>query len=236
MKTYLRKASERGQFANDWLKSFHSFSFGEYYDSQFMGYRNLRVINHDFIQPSSGFPMHSHRDMEIVTYVLKGTVEHQDSLGNKAQTTSGDIQVMTAGTGIRHSEYNPSRDAELELLQIWLLPSGPGLAPGYRQKNYSRESKLNQLILIASPQGELDSMKIHASVRLYAGIVTKDQTLDFSLPQKQGVWIQVARGQAVINGVKVEVGDGLVVEDSSILKIESSDEAELLVFEDCALS
>lgn len=230
MKSYHRKAAERGHFENDWLYSYHSFSFSDYYDPEFMGYRNLRVINHDLIKEASGFPMHAHRDMEIITYVLKGTVEHQDSLGNKAQTVSGDIQVMTAGTGIRHSEYNPSRTEGLELLQIWLLPAQANLEPGYRQKNYSRESKLNQIRLIASPEGEEESMKIHAATRLYAGIVTKDRDLEFPLMQKKGVWIQVAHGQAEINGVSVAGGDGLVIEEADMINIKSSTEAELLFF------
>lgn len=230
MKFYLRKSNERGRFAMDWLRSYHSFSFGDYYDAEHMGYRDLRVINHDFIRTSSGFPMHGHRDMEIITYVLKGAVEHQDSIGNKAQTVSGDVQVMTAGRGIRHSEYNPSATEELELLQIWLLPSQGSLDPGYRQQNFSREDKLNKLLLLASTDGRDQSMKINAHADLYAGIVTADKKIEVAEMQKKGYWLQVAKGQMTVNGVELETGDGLAIEEVEKFEFTSGSEAEFLLF------
>lgn len=229
---YIRRSGERGYVEGGWLKSFHSFSFGEYYDPQFMGYKTLRVINHDFIDAASGFPLHGHRDMEIITYVLDGVVEHQDSLGNKAQTMSGDVQVMHAGRGIRHSEYNPSPDKVLELLQIWVIPTETGLDPGYTQKQYSREEKLNQLKLVASPSGDDGSLKIHAQAKLYASVLEQESDLKFSVPDGHGVWIQVAKGSIQVQGEILNVGDGMVLQEESALEIKGqSTDAEFLLFD-----
>ncbi|MFP5520506.1 MAG: pirin family protein [Bdellovibrionia bacterium] len=231
MRYLVRKSEERGYFENDWLKSFHSFSFSEYYDPNYMGYKELRVINHDFIEKGQGFPMHGHRDMEIITYVLNGTVEHQDSLGNKAQTKAGDVQVMTAGRGIRHSEYNPDVSQDLELLQIWLLPSEKSLNPGYRQRFYSRDEKLNQLLLIASPEGEHGSMTIASQAKLYAAVVTSAKKIEHSTNTSAGYWVQVARGEVQVNDISLKTGDGLALEELEMLELKSNSEAEVLVFE-----
>lgn len=166
----VRKSDERGYAEiGGWLKSHHTFSFSEYYDPNFMGFRDLRVINQDWIARSSGFPLHPHRDMEIITYILKGTVEHKDSLGNVGQIKSGEIQTMHAGTGIRHSEYNPSPNEDLQLFQIWIIPDKAGAAPGYTQQSFTREQKLNQLKLIVSKDGREGSQKINQDTDLYAG-------------------------------------------------------------------
>ncbi len=235
---WIRRSSERGYADFGWLKSFHTFSFGEYYDARFMGYRDLRVINHDLIAASSGFPMHGHRDMEIITYVLNGAVEHQDSLGNKAQTVAGDVQVMHAGRGIRHSEYNPLADQELELLQIWIQPTEKSLDAGYVQKSYSYEDKRNKLLLVASPDGRDGSLQIHAKARLFAGVIEqgieliKPMVATLAQSESVGIWIQVAQGSVNVNGEVLQKGDAIALEKEEAARILGVDaSSEILLFE-----
>lgn len=235
---WIRRANERGYADFGWLKSFHTFSFGEYYDARYMGYRDLRVINHDLIAASAGFPMHGHRDMEIITYVLKGTVEHQDSLGNKAQTVAGDIQVMHAGSGIRHSEYNPSANQELELLQIWIQPTEKNLEAGYVQQSYSYEDKRNRLLLVASPDGKDGSLTIHSKARLFAGVIEqgveliKPMVSTLAQSAAAGIWIQVAQGSVSVNGELLNKGDAIALEQEEAARISGLDaSSEILLFE-----
>lgn len=227
-----RKSAERGyaEFGG-WLRSFHTFSFSEYYDPQFMGFRDLRVINQDWIAKSSGFPLHPHRDMEIITYVLQGTVEHRDSMGNVGQITAGEIQTMHAGTGIRHSEYNPSTNEDLRLFQIWIMPDVTGAQPGYTQKSFTREQKLNQFKLLVSKDGHDDSQKINQDVELYASVFEAGVEKEFKIRPGRGVWIQLAEGALEVNGVSLSSGDGLAVQDVENLKIKALKETEFLTFD-----
>lgn len=227
-----RKSNDRGyaEFGG-WLKSFHTFSFADYYDPKYMAFRHLRVINQDWIAKDSGFPLHPHRDMEIITYVLKGAVEHRDSLGNIGQIKAGEIQVMHAGTGIRHSEYNPSKTEDLQLFQVWIMPDTEGVAPGYTQQLFTREQKLNKLLLMASKDGRSDSQKIHQDVDLYSSVLEAGQQQEFKLRSGRGAWIQLAEGELEVNGQTLEAGDGLAVQEEDLLKITAKKETEFLLFD-----
>ncbi|CAE78044.1 pirin family protein [Bdellovibrio bacteriovorus] len=228
---YQRKSEDRGyaEFGG-WLKSMHTFSFADYYDPKFMGYRDLRVINQDWIAKSSGFPAHPHRDMEIITYVLKGAVEHRDSLGNVGQIKAGEIQTMHAGTGMRHSEYNPSETEDLQLFQIWIMPDVVGATPGYTQQSFTREQKLNQFKLIVSKDGREGSQKINQDADLYASVFTEGYEQEFALRSKRGAWLQLAEGELDVNGQILKSGDALVVEEEN-LKIKALKETEFLLFD-----
>ncbi|MFV3408365.1 pirin family protein [Bdellovibrio bacteriovorus] len=228
---YQRKSEDRGyaEFGG-WLKSMHTFSFADYYDPKFMGYRDLRVINQDWIAKSSGFPAHPHRDMEIITYVLKGAVEHRDSLGNVGQIKAGEIQTMHAGTGMRHSEYNPSETEDLQLFQIWIMPDVVGATPGYTQQSFTREQKLNQFKLIVSKDGREGSQKINQDADLYASVFTESYEQEFALRSKRGAWLQLAEGELEVNGQILKSGDALVVEEEN-LKIKALKETEFLLFD-----
>ncbi|UOF01021.1 pirin family protein [Bdellovibrio reynosensis] len=229
---YLRKSEERGyaEFGG-WLKSHHSFSFSDYYDPKFMGFRDLRVINQDWIAKASGFPMHPHRDMEIITYVLQGRVEHKDSLGNVGQITAGEIQTMHAGTGIRHGEYNPSPDEDLRLFQIWIQPDTVGVQPGYTQQSFTKEQKLNQLKLLVSKDGRDGSQKIHQDADMYASVLEPGKTLEFKMRPGRGAWVQLAEGELDVNGKTLQSGDGLAVQEEDLLKIRANKETEFLLFD-----
>lgn len=219
-----------GEFGG-WLKSFHTFSFSDYYDPRFMGFRDLRVINQDWVAKDSGFPTHPHKDMEIITYVLKGEVEHRDSLGNIGKIKAGEIQTMHAGTGVRHSEYNPSKTDELQLFQIWIQPDTAGVKPGYTQQSFRREEKLNTLRLMVSKDGREDTQKIHQDVDIYASILEKGKTLEFQIRPERAVWIQLADGELEANGELLKSGDGLAIEDEVSLKIKANKETEFLLFD-----
>ncbi len=229
---YLRKSEDRGyaEFGG-WLKSYHTFSFSDYYDPKFMGFRDLRVINQDWIAKSGGFPLHPHRDMEIITYVLKGTVEHRDSLGNIGQIKAGEIQTMHAGTGIRHSEYNPSKDEDLQLFQIWIMPDTVGAKPGYTQQSFTREEKLNQFKLLVSKDGRENSQQINQDVNLYASVFEPGVSKEFKLRPGRGAWVQLAEGELEVNGRTLNSGDGLAVEGEETLKITAKKETEFLLFD-----
>lgn len=228
-----RKSQERGHFKNEWLDSHHTFSFGEYYDPKNMQYRDLRVINHDIIAASSGFPTHSHRDMEIVTFVISGVLEHKDSMGNKEQIRPGEVQVMTAGTGVSHSEYNPDTHTPTEILQIWILPDKRGLIPAYKQKLFPSEDKHNNLMMVASPNGEGASLKINQDVRIYAGSFDKNFQKNYEPKEGRGVWIQVAKGSLIVNKQTLHAGDGVAAEREPILRISGASDTpvEFLLFD-----
>lgn len=232
----IRKSDDRGQIDHGWLYARHSFSFGHYYDPKQMGFRSLRVINEDTVQPGQGFGTHPHRDMEIVTYVLEGALEHKDSMGNGSVLRPGMMQRMTAGTGVTHSEFNHSPKEPVHLLQIWLIPAERGLKPGYEEKDYSAEIDAG-LRLVVSPDARGGSLKVHQDVLLHAGRLKAGAEHDFEFagPHRHA-WIQVARGGAMVSGandsVQLAQGDGLAVSDENALKLTAGpDGAELLVFD-----
>lgn len=227
----VRKAQDRGHFDFGWLKTWHSFSFGEYFDPQHHGFRNLRVINEDFVAPGHGFPMHPHRDMEIITYVMKGALEHRDSLGNGDIIRPGDVQRMSAGSGIRHSEANPLPDEAAHLYQIWILPSQRGIAPGYEQRKLPFEDRANRLKLVAAPRGEGATVNISADARLYAANLDAGRELSLDLARGRHAWLQVARGEVVLNGQALQSSDGAAVSDTARLEIRAARDAELLLFD-----
>jgi quercetin 2,3-dioxygenase len=227
----IRRSVERGTTRLDWLDSRHSFSFGDYYDPRNMGFRVLRVINDDRVAPDSGFGMHGHRDMEIVTYVLAGSLEHRDSLGTGAVMRRGDVQRMTAGTGIRHSEFNPSKTEPLHLLQIWLLPERTGLAPEYDQRHFSDDDKRGRLRLLASHDGRDGSLTIHQDTDLYAALLAPGERVSHRLREGRHAWIQVAGGALTVNGQTLKAGDGAAVSDGQFLELTPTESAEVLLFD-----
>ncbi|MEN9261367.1 MAG: pirin family protein [Thermostichus sp. HHBFW_bins_43] len=227
----LRKREERGHVKIGWLDTYHSFSFGEYYDPRYMGFRALRVINDDRISPSAGFPTHGHRDMEIVTYVLEGSLEHKDSLGTGSVIRPGEIQRMTAGTGIRHSEYNHSADEAVHLLQIWILPERENLEPSYEQKTTGLAEHPNEFRLIASRDGRQGSVTVHQDVNLYAGLIEPGHIIRQRLDEQRYGWLQMARGNATLNGLPLREGDGVAIARESELKLFSEEGAEVLLFD-----
>jgi redox-sensitive bicupin YhaK (pirin superfamily) len=227
----LRRTAERGHFNHGWLDTYHTFSFGDYYDPAHMGFRSLRVINDDRVQPGQGFGMHGHRDMEIVTYVLDGALAHRDSLGNGSVLRPGELQHMTAGTGVRHSEFNPSALEEVHLYQIWLLPERQGLQPSYEQKAFSEEERRGRLRLVASPTGEHGSLTIHQDARLYLSTLPAGETVAHALKPGRRAWLQVLRGQAVLNGQPLSAGDGAAVSEEEKLEIRGQDDAEIMLFD-----
>jgi len=227
----LRRADDRGLADHGWLKSHHTFSFAEYHDPAHMGFGNLRVINDDRIAPGTGFGTHGHRDMEIVSYVLEGALAHQDSLGNGAAIVPGEVQRMTAGTGVRHSEFNHAKDQATHFLQIWLLPSAAGLAPGYEQKPFSAADKRGRLALVGAPDGAEGAVTLHADARLYAGLFDGAETAELALPAGRCAWVHLARGRLTVNGHTLQAGDGLALADEPLLQLSAGDGAEVLVFD-----
>jgi redox-sensitive bicupin YhaK (pirin superfamily) len=228
----LRPAQERGQAHFDWLDSQHSFSFGQYFDLNHQGFATLRVINEDKIQPAQGFGTHGHRDMEIVTYVLDGALEHKDSIGNGSIMRPGDVQRMTAGTGILHSEFNASPSESVHLLQIWILPNQSGLPPSYEQTYFPQASKQGKLCLIGSVDGREGSVTIHQAVDLYATILDAGETVSHALSQGHQAWIQLARGSVTLGDRILTAGDGAALTHESSLTLAGvSDQSEVLVFD-----
>ena len=227
----IRKANERGHFNHGWLNTYHTFSFDQYYDPRFMGFRVLRVINEDVVASGRGFPMHAHRDMEIITYILEGALQHEDSMGNGSVIRPGDVQRMTAGTGVRHSEKNPSPSEAVHLLQIWILPHTVGLDPSYEQKAFSTDERHNQLRLIASEDGRDGSVLMHQDVSLYASIIDEGTGVTYSTAETRYGWLQVARGAVDVNGERAEQGDGAVIVGESNLEIAAQQPAEILLFD-----
>jgi hypothetical protein len=227
----IRQSNQRGHFDHGWLNTYHTFSFDQYYDPRYMGFRSLRVINEDFVAAGRGFPMHAHRDMEIITYILEGALKHEDSMGNGSVIQPGDVQRMTAGTGVRHSEKNASDKDRVHLLQIWILPNAEGLQPGYEQKAFSEEERRGQLRLIASNDGRDDSVQLNQDVNLFASILGADETVERAIDPARYAWIQVARGSVTVNGEHAGQGDGLVVVAEPSLTIRAEQPAEILLFD-----
>lgn len=227
-----RPGSARGHANHGWLDSFHSFSFADYYDPAYMGFRNLRVINEDRIAGGGGFPTHAHQNMEIVTYLIDGALEHKDSTGTGAIILPGDAQRMSAGTGIRHSEFNASQAAPAHLLQIWIEPSKTGIAPGYEQVTLPRvQDDESRLDLVAGPNGGGTSVHLTADAAIYRASLAASGTLDVPLAAGRHGWVQAVRGMASVNGVAMAAGDGLAVSEEAALHLASDDGAELLVFD-----
>lgn len=227
----LRKAEDRGHANHGWLDSYHTFSFANYYDPNHMGFRKLRVINEDWIAGGGGFAPHGHRDMEIITYVLDGALEHQDSMGNRSVIQAGDVQRMSAGTGVTHSEYNHSKTDAVHLLQIWVLPAATGIAPEYEQKLFRPEEKAGQLRLIASQDGRDGSITVHTDLNLYATVLSAGESVTHSIATGRHLWVQVARGSVLANGELLNQGDAIAVEAVPTLEIVGQDDAEVLVFD-----
>jgi hypothetical protein len=227
----VRKSQERGFADHGWLKSFHSFSFAGYYDPQHMGWGNLRVINEDWIAAGKGFGTHGHRDMEIVTYVLSGSLAHQDSMGNIKAIPPGDVQRMSAGTGVQHSEFNHAPNATTHLLQIWIEPNVLGVKPSYEQKTFLDTEKQGQLRLVASPDGAQGSVTIHADARLYAGLLDGDQTAQLTLAPNRKSYVHLVRGELDVNGQRLTAGDAALLADEIQVNLTHGKDAEVLVFD-----
>lgn len=227
----IRRASDRGLADHGWLRSFHTFSFADYYDPQHMGFRALRVINEDRVQPGRGFGTHAHRDMEIVSYVLQGALEHEDSMGTGSVIRPGEVQRMSAGTGVTHSEYNASKREPVHFLQIWIVPRERGLQPSYEQKAFAPETRRGTLRLVASPDGRDGSLTIHQDVNLFAGLVAGEQRLRHEVPPGRHAWIHVATGSVEIAGERLAAGDAAAFDEPGAVEIRSVDGGEVLVFD-----
>jgi redox-sensitive bicupin YhaK (pirin superfamily) len=231
MNVQVRRSGERGFFDHGWLKTYHSFSFADYRDPKWMGFRSLRVINEDWVAPGEGFPTHSHRDMEIITYVLKGVLAHKDSMGNASEIKPGEVQRMSAGTGVTHSEYNHMSLAPVHLLQIWIMPERRGLTPGYEQKAFPIEGKRNTLRLVASPDAAAGSVKVHQDVRLYDTRLDAGQAVTHTVRSGRAAWVQMISGSLRAGGVTAAAGDGLHTETAGELRLEAGETAEFLLFD-----
>jgi redox-sensitive bicupin YhaK (pirin superfamily) len=227
----LRPARERGHANHGWLDTWHSFSFADYFDPAQMGFRDLRVINDDTIGAAAGFPTHGHRDMEIVTYMVQGALAHKDSTGGEGVLKRGDVQAMSAGTGVRHSEFNPSPSEAARLLQIWILPKEDGLEPAYRQKTFADETKENTLRLLVSEDGRAGSLAINQDVAVFASLLDEGKTVTHSLRPKHGAWIQVVEGAIQVNGQVLRSGDGAAIEAEPKIEIAAQERSEFLLFD-----
>lgn len=227
----LRRSDDRGYADHGWLKSRHSFSFADYHDPQHMGFGNLRVINEDRIAPGTGFGAHGHRDMEIVSYVLEGALAHRDNMGNGAAIVPGEVQRMSAGRGVMHSEFNHAPDGETHFLQIWILPRERGIAPGYEQKTFDDARKRGRLCLIASEDGRDDSVTIHADAAIHAGLFDDDESAEFNLRPGRLAYVHLVRGALEVNGQQLRAGDALRLEGESALRLRGGRAAEVLVFD-----
>jgi redox-sensitive bicupin YhaK (pirin superfamily) len=227
----LRKAEDRGHADHGWLDTYHTFSFGSYRDPQHRGFRSLRVMNEDFVQAGQGFGTHPHHDMEIVTYVLEGALEHKDSMGNGEVLRPGEFQRMSAGTGITHSEFNPSDKEPVHLYQIWLLPERTGIEPSYEQKRFDDGGMTNQLRLVASPNAEHGSLKIHQDAHIYLAKLDDGRQVTHELAANRHAWLQVLRGEVSLNDVPLKTSDGAAVSDESSLTIQAASNAEIMLFD-----
>ena len=227
----IRPGQERGGGNHGWLKTHHTFSFGDYWDPKWMGFRSLRVINEDWVAPNTGFPTHPHRDMEIITYVLEGKLEHKDSLGPGSVILPGDGQRMTAGSGIRHSEFNPSTTDAVHLLQIWIQPEKAALPPSYEQKSFPEAEKNGKLRLIASRNASDGSVKINQDAKLYVTLLSAGEEVEHEFAAGRHGWLQVARGGVEVNGKALAQGDGAAISDEKQVSIKGTDDAEVLLFD-----
>ncbi len=229
----IRRSNDRGHAEHGWLDSFHTFSFGDYHDPRFMGFRKLRVINEDRVLGGEGFGAHPHRDMEIISYVLEGELEHKDSMGTGSVIHPGDVQLLSAGSGVTHSEFNHSKKEKVHFFQIWVVPAKVGLKPSYQQKTFSEKDKKDRLCLIVSPEGKDGALKIHQDVFLYASILNKSQDLSYLLKKDRHVWVQVIKGSIVLNDKVLKEGDGASVSEEVSLQFfnKSLDSSEFLLFD-----
>ncbi len=227
----VRHSHERGHADHGWLNSYHSFSFADYYDPEQMGFSVLRVINEDRVAAGAGFPTHGHSDMEIISYVLEGALEHKDSMGTRSVIKPGEVQRMTAGTGVRHSEYNHSPTAPVHFLQIWIEPNARGIAPGYEQKVFAAPERHNQLRLVAAPNGRAGALSLHQDAYLYVADLQDDATVRFEVTPGRKVYVQVARGALQVNGERLNAGDGARISDERHLDLQGAPYAELLLFD-----
>ncbi len=227
----IRRSDERGGGDYGWLNTRYTFSFNTYHDPKFMGFRSLRVINEDHVAAGQGFPMHPHRDMEIITYILEGSLEHKDSLGTGSVIRPGDGQRMSAGSGIRHSEANPSKTDAAHLLQIWILPDREEIKPSYEQKSFPAEEKRGKLRLIASPDGKDGSVTIHQDVPLYVTLLSPGEAVAHNIAPNRHAWLQVAKGSVELNGKQLKQGDGAAVSDEEKLLLKGTEDAEVLLFD-----
>ena len=227
----IRRSDERGLADHGWLKSFHTFSFADYYDAHHMGFGPLRVINEDRVQAGGGFGTHGHRDMEIISYVLEGELAHQDSMGNGSVLRPGDVQRMSAGSGVRHSEFNGSKERPVHFLQIWIEPKSRGIDPGYEEKHFTRADKQGRLRLIASPDRADGSVLIHQDARIYAGLFSGAEGAHLALAPQRQAYVQVAHGSITANGAALATGDALQVTHTDALVLENGQNAEVLVFD-----
>jgi quercetin 2,3-dioxygenase len=231
MKLAIRRAGERGRADHGWLLSFHTFSFADYYDPAHMGFRALRVINEDRVKGGEGFGTHSHRDMEIISYVLEGALQHKDSMGTSAIIRPGEVQRMSAGTGVTHSEFNASPTELVHFLQIWILPARPGGKPGYEQKAFSEEERKGKLRLVASPDGRDGSVTIRQDVSLHIGTLRTGEVLRHAMAGGRHAWVHVARGHVEIGGEQLDAGDAVAVSEARGLEISGGDSSEVLLFD-----
>jgi len=227
----VRRSQERGFADHGWLKSFHSFSFAGYYDPEHMGFGNLRVINEDRIAPGTGFGQHGHRDMEIISYVLSGELAHRDTLGNVKAIPPGDVQRMSAGRGVMHSEFNHAEDQTTHFLQIWIEPVVSGIEPSYEQKGFAESEKRGKLRLVASPDGAQGSVRMHADARVYAGLIDGDESVGIELDPKRPVYVHVVRGEVAVNGTRLAGGDAAKLRGEAKLALDHGKDAEVLVFD-----
>jgi redox-sensitive bicupin YhaK (pirin superfamily) len=228
----IRRSDERGGGNYGWLDTKYTFSFNTYYDPRFIGFRNLRVINEDYVAANQGFGTHGHANMEIITYVVEGALAHKDSTGGEEVLRPHEVQRMTAGTGIQHSEFNPSETEKVHLYQIWILPEKDGLTPGYEQTYFAPETKRNTLKLVASPGGDDGSVKINQDVKLYSSILAKDETVSHELAENRHAWIQIVKGSVELNGEILHASDGAAISHERVLRIKSlADETEFLLFD-----
>jgi redox-sensitive bicupin YhaK (pirin superfamily) len=227
----IRKAHDRGHAEHGWLDSHHTFSFAGYHDPNHMGFHSLRVINEDRVQPGKGFDTHSHRDMEIISYVLAGALEHKDSMGNGSVIRPGDVQLMRAGTGVTHSEYNQSEENFVHFLQIWILPDEEGLEPAYDLRHFPMEQRRNVLRLIVSKDGRQSSVRIHQDAELYATVLEEGRFVSHRLAPRRNVWLQVVEGQVRLNDHSLDAGDGAAVGDEAMLEITADRQSEVLLFD-----
>lgn len=227
----IRRSRDRGYADHGWLKSYHSFSFAGYHDPAWMGWGNLRVINEDRIAPGTGFGTHGHRDMEIISYVLSGELAHRDSMGNVATIPPGEVQRMSAGRGVMHSEFNHAREQTTHFLQIWIEPSRLGVTPGYEQKRFEAADKVGQLRLVASPDGAQDSVSLNADARLYAGLLSGARDARLTLDPRRKAYVHLVRGALEVNGHRLETGDAALLADEGQLHLTNGDDAEVLVFD-----
>lgn len=227
----LRKAHERGHANFGWLDSFHTFSFGNYYDPKQMGFKTLRVINEDKVRGGEGFPTHPHKDMEIISYVVSGALEHRDSTGGGGVIRPGDVQLMSAGAGVTHSEYNHSEGETVHFLQIWIMPNAKGVQPGYQQQHFPMEQRRGRLRLLVSQDGREGSLRAHTDALLWGSVLGADEQVSYPLAKGRSAWVQVVKGAVSVNGTRLDTSDGAAIQDETAIVIEATGDAEFLLFD-----